>query len=181
MELVNSLSAKSPLCYDTGCRLYMPSSFLEKSFKLPYIEYTTKGRISKKEREEKYILKEWDKLRFLYNCMSQCTDFCISQDEVDYLLSDSFKTLCNIFQKAYPPVIDEDGCLIIKSFDEPPRTYVPIANHVGEYCRYKIEYFPERVHYMFKPLRKEILRVKLEILKLNAHSSFINIYKYIGA
>lgn len=126
MELVNSLSAKSPLCYDTGCRLYMPSSFLEKSFKLPYIEYTTKGRISKKEREEKYILKEWDKLRFLYNCMSQCTDFCISQDEVDYLLSDSFKTLCNIFQKAYPPVIDEDGCLIIKSFDEPPRTYVPM-------------------------------------------------------
>ena len=75
MELVDSLSAKSPLCYDTGCRLYMPSSFLEKSFKLPYIEYTTKGRISKKEREEQYILKEWDKLRFLYRCMNQCTDF----------------------------------------------------------------------------------------------------------
>lgn len=95
------MSLNHPLFFDTQCRLYMPSTILGKynPFATAYIEYTCRGTITKEEIKIDQALKEWEKVRFFYNCILTCSHKTLKQNEYDYLCSQDFKELCNCFNK----------------------------------------------------------------------------------
>lgn len=109
------MSLNHPLFFDTQCRLYMPSTILGKynPFATAYIEYTCRGTITKEEIKIDQALKEWEKVRFFYNCILTCSHKTLKQNEYDYLCSQDFKELCNCFKYANPPIYGDGGVFLL--------------------------------------------------------------------
>ena len=143
MDLIRRMSLNHPLFFDTQCRLYMPSTILGKynPFATAYIEYTCRGTITKEEIKIDQALKEWEKVRFFYNCILTCSHKTLKQNEYDYLCSQDFKELCNCFKYANPPIYGDGGVLIFESFTS-QNTYINIPHQQGEYLIKGIQYFP---------------------------------------
>ena len=179
MELIESLSVRHPLCYNTGCKLFIPSTFIEKHLPTPVgcIEHTINGNIYKEKINEDRLYKEWNRLKFLYYCVNLCANKSLQQNEYNYLDSDDFFELCTCFHNAYPPEL-EDSILIFNSFkDLHNNTYITIPTQTGEFYRKKIQYTIGNNHIDFIVTRKST--GKMENLQIPCPNDFDK-YLYIS-